>query len=318
LNAYEKVLDAFHGYDNTAGVFIGNEVLTTANSSQAAPYVKASARDIKAYRDLKGYRKIPVGYSAADIAALRPMLQNYLACSTNSADNVDFFALNAYEWCGDSSYTVSGYNMLQQNATDYPIPIFFSETGCNTNPPRDFMDQAAIFGPEMANTWSGAIVYEWLEEANSYGLISYGVYDSDDDPTNTQVIDGYTRQGTPTPISPDFFALKSRWATMTPSGVPLSEYTRSASTLTPPPCPASTPDGWTVDPSSTLPSVGQALVRETTTSSLSGTETAASMSAIQTGSAASRVTVMGPDNLDRVGKLITLLAGIAGIMCWWL
>jgi hypothetical protein len=46
---------------------------------------------MKAYRDSKGYRKIPVGYSAADIAELRPMLQNYLTCGNNTEDTVDFF-----------------------------------------------------------------------------------------------------------------------------------------------------------------------------------------------------------------------------------
>jgi len=34
------------------------------NNSIAAPYVKAAARDMKAYRNSKGYRNIPVGYSA--------------------------------------------------------------------------------------------------------------------------------------------------------------------------------------------------------------------------------------------------------------
>lgn len=67
-DAYGKVMDAFHNYDSTfpillslnlvraefctdvAGFFIGNEVLTTGSDSSAAPYVKASARDMKAYR----------------------------------------------------------------------------------------------------------------------------------------------------------------------------------------------------------------------------------------------------------------------------
>lgn len=82
---------------------------------------------MKAYRDSKGYREIPVGYSAADIASLRPNLQNYLACGTNSSESLDFFALNAYEWCGESSYTTSGYSELNAMVTDYNIPIFFSE-----------------------------------------------------------------------------------------------------------------------------------------------------------------------------------------------
>lgn len=80
FTAFKAVLDEFQQYDNTAGVFVGNEVLTfgelshhstesrlilrEANRSDTAPYVKASIRDIKAYRDSKKYRKIPVGYSA--------------------------------------------------------------------------------------------------------------------------------------------------------------------------------------------------------------------------------------------------------------
>lgn len=320
------MLDTFHGYDNLAGVLVGNEVLTRLNGSQAAPYVKAAARDIKAYRDSKGYRKIPVGYAAADIASLRPMLQNYMACSTKSSENLDFFALNAYEWCGDSSYTVSGYVELQKNATGYPIPIFFSETGCNKPEPRTFDDQTAIFGPEMDGTWSGAIVYEWIQEANNYGLISYGPSATGDAATASDVQGGYTRKGTPTPISPDFTNLKSRWATLTPSGVALSDYTASASNLTPPPCPSSTPGGWTVDPSSPLPTLGQVGGSQTTGATAtrgggsSATGAAASASATKS-SAANRIhvtTASYPDGVG-VGKLlITLIVGFVGFMCWWL
>ncbi len=35
-----------------------------ANTSIVAPYVKAAVRDVKAYRESKNYRKIPIGYSA--------------------------------------------------------------------------------------------------------------------------------------------------------------------------------------------------------------------------------------------------------------
>lgn len=124
---YAEVMDAFHSYDNVAGFFVGNEVLNTGADSIAAPYVKAAARDMKAYRDSKGYRKIPIGYSATDSAQLRPNLQNYLACGSNASDTVDFFSLNAYEWCGDATYQTSGYEALQMNASTYDIPIFFSE-----------------------------------------------------------------------------------------------------------------------------------------------------------------------------------------------
>jgi len=144
-SAYQKVMDTFQKYDNVAGFFVGNEILTTGANSIAAPYVKAAARDMKMYRDSKGYRKIPVGYSAADIGDLRPNLQNYLACGSNASEALDFFSLNAYEWCGDSSYDQSGYSQLQANASDYNIPIFFSETGCNTPEYVYWIDSSSSF-----------------------------------------------------------------------------------------------------------------------------------------------------------------------------
>ncbi|KAE8159456.1 Glucanosyltransferase-domain-containing protein [Aspergillus tamarii] len=257
FDRYKAVLDEFQKYNNTAGLFVGNEVINTKEGSVAAPYVLAAAHDIKSYRNEKGYRNIPVGYSAADIAELRPMLQNYLACRPDSADRLDFFSLNAYEWCGSSSYETSGYKRLQSQASDYPIPIFFSETGCNVARPRTFEDQAAIFGPEMSNTWSGSIIYEWIQEANDYGLIKYGP-PSGASPAKMLVQDGFTRQGEPIPVDPDFHNLKAQWARLRPTGVALSDYTKSTSTIRPASCPTSTPGGWAVDSHQPLPTLQRA------------------------------------------------------------
>jgi hypothetical protein len=49
--AYQTVMDVFHKYDNLGSFFVGNEVLTSPNTDVAAPYVKAAAADMKAYRD---------------------------------------------------------------------------------------------------------------------------------------------------------------------------------------------------------------------------------------------------------------------------
>lgn len=328
------MLDTFHAYDNLAGVFVGNEVLTNPNGSWAAPYVKAAARDVKAYRDSKGYRPIPVGYAAADIASLRPMLQNYLACSTNSSDNIDFFSLNAYEWCGASSYSASGYAALENMAIGYSLPIFFSETGCITAPPRDFQDQTAILGPQMSDTWSGAIIYEWIQEANGYGLISYGPSVAAT-ATGANIEGGFSRKGTPTPIAPDFTNLKSRWATLTPSGVALSKYSASAAAITPLPCPASTAGVWNVDPSAPLPTLGQAVVTSTggssqgatsqgsggatttVTVSTSGSRGSA-VAASSSHSSASNRAHLAPVIPQGFSVAISLLVGLAGFMCWWL
>lgn len=248
-------MDAFQKYDNILGFFIGNENIATKDDSPTAPYLKAAARDMKAYRDAQGYRKIPVGYSAADILELRPALQDYLTCGGNSSEIVDFFSLNSYSWCDPSTYVGSTYNMLEEYAKDFPVPIFFSETGCIIPGPRLWDDQDAVFGPKMVNDWSGSIVYEWIQEENSYGIITYG---PPNQPAGPDVEGGFLRKGTPQPKSPDFPNLKSKWATITPSGVQKSAYDPdSVSTRA---CPKSTAGSWwEVDGDVKLPTLGQVL-----------------------------------------------------------
>lgn len=120
------------------------------------------------------------------------MLQNYLVCRPNVTERLDFYALNSYEWCGSTpNYQTSGYIALQADADNYPVPIFFSEDGCNTVPPRTFSDQAAIFGPDMIDTWSGAMIYEWIQEMNNYGLVSYGTPLGPDVNEGSAIVQGY-------------------------------------------------------------------------------------------------------------------------------
>ena len=224
------------------------------------------------------------------------MLQNYLACGGNSSQTVDFFSLNAYEWCGSSSFETSGYSTLQDQTANFPLPIFFSETGCNTVPPRTFSDQAAIFGSDMVNTWSGAIIYEWIQEANAYGLVSYG-----GDPTASGGV--IVRSGSPTPISPDFENLKSQWSTLTPTGVSLSAYSASASSLSTPVCPTSSQGAWLINGNPPIPTIGQSANFNPTASqvpSAAATATGASQSAQSAspspgakGAASSGIQIMG-------------------------
>ena len=178
---------------------------------------------------------------------------------------------------------MSGYDILQQNASDYDIPIFFSETGCIHPEPRTFDDQSAIFGSEMDGTWSGAIIYEWIQVANGYGLVSYGPEVA---PTATQnnVVGGFTVSGTPTPISPDFDNLSSQWATLSPSGVSENNY---SPTLTPPACPSFTSGQWEVSGNVPLPTIGAKGTRYTTgittgTAAASSTSSAGASSVTRT------------------------------------
>lgn len=257
-------MDKFQKYDNLLAFYVGNENISKRGHSRAAPYIKAAARDMKAYRDRKGYRNIPIGYSAADIVELRPMLQNYLTCGGNSSEIVDFYALNSYSWCDPSNYEKSSYDKLQEYAKDFPVPIFFSETGCNVPGPRLWDDQDAIFGDKMKHDWSGAIVYEWIQETNNYGLITYGPPAGEGgDAAGKDVKEGFTRKGEPTPVSPDFNNLKSKWATIKPTGVKKDDYDpKHVSTRD---CPSSTKGGWwTVDGNVRLPTLGEKVLGDFT------------------------------------------------------
>ncbi|RMZ86640.1 hypothetical protein DV736_g6138, partial [Chaetothyriales sp. CBS 134916] len=314
-DSYQAVMDNFQKYDNVAGFYIGNEVLNNLNQSGAAPYVLKATADLKAYRDAQGYRKIPIGYSATDTSVLRPMLQDYVVCRPNTTERLDFYSLNSYEWCGSSpTYESSGYVNLQAAAENYPVPIFFSEDGCNTVPPRTFDDQAAIFGSQMVNTWSGAIVYEWIEELNNYGLVSYGPKRSVSVNEGSSVVQGVVREGTPTPVQPDFRNLQSQWAAITPTGVSLSAYAASVKT-TAPECPSSTASGWTVDPSAPLPTMGTASAASA--SQVNTTATASTASASSSSSGAAGQTAPNPltsGDFGIAGMIAALLAVGAGVV----
>jgi Glucanosyltransferase len=49
LNSYIKTIDAFSKYDNVLVYNIGNEVVTTPQTTSTLAFVKAAARDTKAY-----------------------------------------------------------------------------------------------------------------------------------------------------------------------------------------------------------------------------------------------------------------------------
>jgi hypothetical protein len=75
------------------------------------------------------------------------------------------------KWCGDSSFTESGYDVLVGNFSKTNVPVFFSEFGCNTPAPRVFTEIPVLYGPLVTPSLSGGIVYEYVQAENKFGLV---------------------------------------------------------------------------------------------------------------------------------------------------
>lgn len=168
-----RTIEAFGGYANTLGFFSGNELINSDRSAIASPpYIKAITRDMKAYIRAHLTRPIPVGYSAADDIDYRIETATYMACGTDSEGVNDFYAINSYQWCGQQTIQSSGYDLLISQFSNFTLPLFFSEYGCNEVRPRTFGEVAAVYGSEMTPAFSGGLIYEFSQEQNNYGLVN--------------------------------------------------------------------------------------------------------------------------------------------------
>ncbi|KAF7198092.1 1,3-beta-glucanosyltransferase [Pseudocercospora fuligena] len=212
---YTSVVDAMANYTNVLGFFAGNEVSNAPNNTDASAFVKAAVRDTKAYIKAQGYRTIGVGYATNDDADIRENMANYFNCGDQDSA-IDFWGYNIYSWCGDSSYTESGYDVRTKEFSTYSVPAFFAEYGCNEVQPRTFTEVQALYGSKMTPTWSGGIVYMYFQEANDYGLV--------------------TVDGNSVTTNDDFDNLKSQLGKISPTGVNSASYSPTNS-------PASCPSG---------------------------------------------------------------------------
>ncbi|GMG19075.1 unnamed protein product [Ambrosiozyma monospora] len=165
-------VDMFSNYTNTLGFFAANELINDVDSLYTAPYAKAVVRDMKKYIKARNYRSIPVGYSAADVSQVRGELADYLNCGNDSDARIDMLGVNDYSWCGQSSFTISGYKEKVALYDGFSVPIFLSEFGCNeVSGSRPFTEIGSIYSTQMSGVFSGGLVYEYSEEGSKYGLV---------------------------------------------------------------------------------------------------------------------------------------------------
>lgn len=169
---YKDVVDELGRYDNVIGFFAGNEVTTNKTNTAASAYVKAAVRDTKAY--IKKQRlRLYVGYAANDDADVRRDIAHYFNCGEDQGQAIDFWGYNIYQWCGESSLEKSGYDKQVEFFSNYSVPVFFAEYGCNEGKEgaegRIFQETTAIYEEPMTDVFSGGIVYMYFQERNDYG-----------------------------------------------------------------------------------------------------------------------------------------------------
>jgi len=220
------------------GYIASNEVSNRINNTGASAFVKAAVRDVKAYVRSKGL-STPVGYAIADAGDIAANQEAYFACSTNPDDDPDFYGINIYRWCGNSTYQLSGYDVVTNTFTDWPIAVMFSEYGCNVPRTRYFDEVISLYSTNMTGVFSGGLVYEYSNETNDYGL----------------VVVNYA-SNTITPLS-DWTNYKNKLAQVngTSSSVKLSTYNPTLKTVE---CPAVNASAWLAAASPLPPAVDAA------------------------------------------------------------
>jgi hypothetical protein len=162
-------IEAFHNYNNLLVFFSGNEVINEKNNTGAATYIKATTRDMKRFIGKKSPRRIPVGYSAADVSSNIEQQALFFNCGSDD-ERSDFFAFNDYSWCDPQTFTGAGWDKKVKMYESYSKPIFLSEFGCNKNR-RDWGEIASIYHTNMTSVYSGGLAYEYTVEPNGYGLV---------------------------------------------------------------------------------------------------------------------------------------------------
>ncbi|MCJ1405135.1 hypothetical protein MMC11_008361 [Xylographa trunciseda] len=185
------VIDAFKDYENVLGFWVGNNVFGVNQTFENTPaYLRAIARDAKAYIAQNAARKVPVGYDIniyetdLNTSELTSTLYNfgvYTQCIINNnvsdLSRADFAGFWDVQWCPgngtrdgtngtfDQQWSSSGWQTYALEFAQTYVPILFSLYGC-TNPyapeGRDFHDAAALYNPAyMATTFSGGVLNQW-------------------------------------------------------------------------------------------------------------------------------------------------------------
>ncbi|KAI5449931.1 1,3-beta-glucanosyltransferase [Naganishia albida] len=191
LDAYITTIDKFLAYENVLAFNVGNEVINLPSNTDAAPFVKAAARDVKAYLRSRNSAAL-VGYSSVDGERdFRDPLAHYLTCG-NDTVSLDIYGLNNYEWCGASTYQASGWETIVNDFENLNVAAYMSEYGCITNPPRLWQEVGSLYSQPTTDVFSGGIAFSYFPTSDGYGMVTF----SGTDGQQVETSDDFTRLAT--------------------------------------------------------------------------------------------------------------------------
>lgn len=174
LKRYTDVVDSLAPYSNVIGFFAGNEVSNNKTNTGASAYVKAAVRDTKSYiKQNHPDRWLGVGYATNDDTEIRVEMAQYFNCGDKET-TIDYWGYNIYSWCSPSNMKDSGYSAQVDFFSNFSIPVFFAEYGCNKPNGADgrtFDETAALYSDAMTGVFSGGLVYMYFNETNDYGVV---------------------------------------------------------------------------------------------------------------------------------------------------
>ncbi|KAK4686291.1 hypothetical protein P7C73_g3844, partial [Tremellales sp. Uapishka_1] len=172
-----------------------------ASADLSTAFVKAAARDVKAYLKSVGSTAL-VGYSAVDgDPDFRNALAEYMTCGGDSI-SVDIYGLNNYEWCGNETLTSSHWDTITSGFANLSVATYMSEFGCITNPPRIWNEVTALFASPVSDVFSGGVAFSYFPTSDGYGMVTFST-----DGSTVTTSDDFTRlaaeyKGTTPPNSP--------------------------------------------------------------------------------------------------------------------
>ncbi|KAL2194004.1 Glucanosyltransferase-domain-containing protein [Corynascus similis CBS 632.67] len=194
-----KVIDAFAGYDNTLAFGIGQETINeNATSTLVAPSLKAAARDLHAFSTARGYRSIPLAYSASDVPSIRLLTAQYLTCSSSSSSSSSNNSSSSDDTTKDpATIDLLGFIIFLTESCTPRVPPAHSrrlESGCHpveqgeaAESQRNFSEVAAVLGLDLRDFVLGANVYEWTKhDETELGLVQDTSSSSEGEPLRPQ------------------------------------------------------------------------------------------------------------------------------------